>query len=38
MDGGIDDGQEGMWGLAAAAVIALAVLKFTGILPPREGH
>ena len=36
-DGGIVMGKKMMWGLAAAAVIALAVLNYTGILPPKEG-
>ena len=37
MDGGTVMGKKVMWGLAAAAVIALAVLNYTGIVPPREG-
>jgi hypothetical protein len=37
MDGGIVMGKKVMWGLAAAAVIALAVLNYTGVLPPRDG-
>ncbi len=37
MDGGTVMGKKMMWGLAAAAVIALAVLNFTGVLPPNEG-
>ena len=30
-------GKKMMWGLVAAAVIALAVLNFAGIIPPKEG-
>jgi anti-sigma factor RsiW len=37
MDGGIVMGKKVMWGIAAAAVIALAVLRFTGVIPPKEG-
>jgi anti-sigma factor RsiW len=37
MDGGTVMGKKVMWGLAAAAVIALAVLNYSGVLPPTEG-
>ena len=37
VDGGTVMGKKLMWGLAAAAVIALAVLNYAGIIPPKEG-